>query len=107
MKGLLLKFTWNTPVLYEEKVYRQKGGLTTGSPLGSALAGIFLAKLEWGSLRYSKSTVNFYVNHTDDMFIVCDSARDPKIIPFQFNIASSTNKFTIILENDVSSHSWM
>ena len=46
MKEMLLLYTKNVHLRYNQDIYIQKDGVAMGSPLGTVLAGIFMVNLE-------------------------------------------------------------
>ncbi|VDP96650.1 unnamed protein product [Trichobilharzia regenti] len=85
LKKLFLRCTLNVQFKFNNTIYRQRGGVAMGSPLGLLLADCFLASLENSILRPTIDSFYLYQRYMDDTFVICDDDTDIELITKDFN----------------------
>ena len=88
MKDLLLLCTKNIQFAYDNKLYSQKDGVTMGSPLGPAIAGIFMVDLERNVIPKISIHMTKWKRHVDDTITYIN----PSSIDYVLSVLNSFHK---------------
>ena len=101
LKKLFVFATSQTHFLFNNEVYDQTDGVAMGSPLGPALANLFMGYHEnkWLNSEES-STVLFYKRYVDDIFCLFKCETDAKRFLSFLNRQHPNIKFTIEKEKN-------
>ena len=101
LKKLFVFATSQTHFLFNNEVYDQTDGVAMGSPLGPALANLFMGYHEnkWLNSEES-STVLFYKQYVDDIFCLFKCETDAKRFLSFLNRQHPNIKFTIEKEKN-------
>lgn len=98
----LLKFcTTDMCFNFGDFYYKQKNGVTMGSPLAPILAELFLLDIEKRFIYNNNFLIKnfFYYRYVDDIFMIIPDKISEQIILNYFNILSPQLKFTMEIEN--------
>ncbi|KAI5692681.1 hypothetical protein M8J77_022402 [Diaphorina citri] len=86
---------------FEDKFYKQKGGLPMGSPLSPVLAEILMQHFENRFILNHSEDVGFCVRYVDDGFLIWKSGRQNLEDFLKYlNTCDEHIKFTMEIEND-------
>ena len=101
LKKLFVFATSQTHFLFSNEVYDQADGVAMGSPLGPALANLFMGyhKNKWRNSEES-STVLFYKRYVDDIFCLFKCETDAERFLNFLNWQHPNIKFTIEKEKN-------
>ena len=96
LEKLFLFATSQTHFLFDNKIYDQIDGVAMGSPLGPALANLFMDYNEDKWLQSDEgSHVLFYQRYVDDIFCVFKNETQANIFLEFLNTRHNNIKFTI------------
>ena len=83
---------------YNNIFFKQKFGLTMGSPLSGVLACIYLEFLESGPFKYIIPNTTHYFRYIDDILLIYPQDLDLHSITDRLNNVEPSIKFTYELE---------
>ena len=96
LKKLFVFATSQTNFLFNNEIYDQTDGLAMGSPLGPALANLFMGYYEKKWLNSEESSpVLFYKRYVDDIFCLFKCDTDAEHLLNFLNRQHPNIKFTI------------
>jgi predicted GIY-YIG superfamily endonuclease len=87
---------------YKETFYKQKEGLSMGSPLSPVLADIFMCDLENKAINTSQNKPRFYKRYVDDIFCIFNNKQDATAFLTHINTFEEKIKFTVEEEQQQS-----
>ena len=101
LKKLFVFATSQTHFLFNNEIYDQTDGVAMGSPLGRALANLFMGYHENKRLNSEEnSTVLFYKRYVDDIFCLFKCETDAERFLTFLNRQHPNIKFTIEKEKN-------
>lgn len=89
----------NSYLQFNNKVYKQKEGLSMGNPLSPFLADLFMSNFETKILRCFFWLFKFWCRYVDDIFCIVDKKNVADALKF-LNLQETSVKFTCEVEED-------